>query len=88
MPSSTDPQNAVWLKKHLNVWKAKSSEADAMRLKAYEKIITKSMNKAKYRHPNKCKSEVNFFIISVGLFNHVELLSWKVMRKELHVIMT
>jgi len=55
MPSSADP---VWLKKHLNVWKTKTSEADNMRMKAYEKIITKSLNKAKYRHPSKCKAEV------------------------------
>lgn len=29
-----------------------------MRVKAFEKIINKSMNKAKYRHPSKCKMEV------------------------------
>lgn len=62
MPSSssnTDQNSSVWLKKHLNVWKARTtSEADAMRLKAYEKIISKSLNKTKYRHPSKCKSEV------------------------------
>ncbi len=29
-----------------------------MRLKAYEKMVTKSMSKAKYRHSSKCKAEV------------------------------
>ena len=45
----------------MNVWKARSqteSSSGAMRLKTFEKIITKSINKAKYRHPSKCKTEV------------------------------
>ena len=55
----------MWLRKHLNVWKAKTQgdsgsggSSGAMRLKAFEKIISKSINKAKYRHPSKCKAEV------------------------------
>jgi len=58
-------QQGVWLRKHLNVWKAKTQgdsgsggSSGAMRLKAFEKIISKSINKAKYRHPSKCKAEV------------------------------
>jgi len=54
-------QQGIWLRKHLNVWKARSqteSSSGAMRLKTFEKIITKSINKAKYKHPSKCKTEV------------------------------
>ena len=64
MPSSASssappqPNNNLWLKKHLNVWKARSSEAESMRLKAYEKVVAKAVGKAKYRHPSKCKNEV------------------------------
>ena len=29
-----------------------------MKMKAYEKIVSKALSKAKYRHANKCKSEV------------------------------
>lgn len=59
MPSSADP-NTVWLKKHLNLWKAKTCQEgnDEMRLKSYEKIINKAMTKARYRHPAKCKAEM------------------------------
>ena len=51
------------MRKHLNVWKARSQadssgKSGAMRLKGFEKIISKSINKAKYRHPSKCKAEI------------------------------
>lgn len=59
MPSTqASGRDQVWLKKHLNVWKTKSTEAEAMRMKAYEKVVSKALNKAKYRHITKCKTEV------------------------------
>jgi len=62
--TDTNQQQGIWLRKHLNVWKARSQaesgsgSSGAMRLKTFEKIISKSINKAKYRHPSKCKAEV------------------------------
>jgi len=77
MPStpSSGRDHQIWLKKHLNVWKTKSTnksssnigsahssgkteETHLMKMKAYEKIVSKALSKAKYRHVNKCKSEV------------------------------
>ena len=61
MPASSNtdqPNHSPWLRKHLNVWKTRTSEAEAMRLKTYEKIVSKALGKAKYRHPSKCKNEV------------------------------
>ena len=61
MPASSNtdqPNQSPWLRKHLNVWKTRTSEAEAMRLKTYEKIVSKALSKAKYRHPSKCKNEV------------------------------
>ena len=33
-------------------------ESEVIRMKAYEKIVSKALNKAKYRHVSKCKSEI------------------------------
>lgn len=61
--TASNQHQGVWLRKHLNVWKARSQadssgNSGAMRLKGFEKIISKSINKAKYRHPSKCKAEI------------------------------
>lgn len=62
MPTTTTvdhPANSVWLKKRLAVWKTKSSDsAGQMRHKSAEKIVTKAVGKAKYRHPEIAKTDV------------------------------
>jgi ESCRT-I complex subunit TSG101 len=50
-------QQPLWIKKHLSVWKRRSSEAGVMRQKSYEKIITKAVAKGKYKNPDKARAD-------------------------------
>ena len=48
----------MFLSNSVDMMKNLSGNSGAMRLKGFEKIISKSINKAKYRHPSKCKAEI------------------------------
>ncbi len=59
MPStSASVENSVWLKKRLDKWKNRSSEHEAMRKKANEKLVSKGLAKGKYRFVEAAKQEL------------------------------
>ena len=51
-------QSELFFSNSVDMMKNLSGNSGAMRLKGFEKIISKSINKAKYRHPSKCKAEI------------------------------